>query len=57
MDFALSPEEERFREDLRTLLADLLPADWSSRGLIEPADSDERAALAQRVARALGERR
>ena len=57
MDFALTPEEARFGEDLRAVLADLLPADWSQRGLIEPADSAERAALAERIARALGERR
>jgi len=57
MDFAFSPEEERFREDLRALLADLLPADWSARGLIEPVDSSERAALAERVSRALAERK
>ena len=57
MDFAVTPEEERFGEDLRAVLANLLPADWSQRGLIEPADSAERAALAERVARALGERR
>ena len=57
MDFAFSPEEERFREELRALLTGLLPADWDARGLAAPADSDERAALADRVARALGERR
>ena len=57
MDFAFSPEEARFREDLRALLADLLPADWSSRSLAEPVDSEERAALAERVSRALAERK
>ena len=57
MDFAFSPEEERFREELRTLLAGLLPADWSKRGLAEPVDSEERAALAELVSRQLAERR
>lgn len=57
MDFAFSPEEERFRKDLRTLLSELLPSDWSVRGLAVPVDSDERNALAEQISRALGERR
>ena len=57
MDFAFSPEEARFRKDLRTLLSELLPTDWSLRGLAEPVDSDERNALAEQISRAFGERR
>ena len=57
MDFAFSPEEERFRDELRALLRAQLPADWPTRGLAEPIDSEERHALADVVSRQLARRK
>ena len=57
MDFAFSPEEARFRDELRALLRAQLPADWPTRGLAEPIDSEERHALADVVSRQLAQRK
>ena len=57
MDFAFTPEEERFREELRDLLRSQLPPDWDSRGLAVPLDSAERHALADAISKQLAERR
>ena len=57
MDFAFTPEEERFREELRTLLRSQLPSDWAKRGLAEPIDSEERYALADVITKQLAERK
>ena len=57
MDFAFSPEEARFRDELRALLRAQLPADWPTRGLAEPIDSEERHALADVVSRHLAQRK
>jgi alkylation response protein AidB-like acyl-CoA dehydrogenase len=56
MDFAFTPEEERFREELRGFLAQQLPADWSDRSFLLHADSEERDEIARRVTKALAER-
>ena len=57
MDFAFSREEERFRDELRALLRARLPADWPTRGLAEPIDSEERHAIADVVSRQLARRK
>ncbi|MDA1061737.1 MAG: acyl-CoA dehydrogenase family protein [Chloroflexi bacterium] len=57
MDFAFSPDEERFRDELRTLLRAQLPDDWASRGLAEPIDSAERYALADTISKQLAQRK
>ena len=56
MDFAFSPEEERFRDELNVFLAQQLPADWSDRSFLLAADSEERDEIARRVTKALAER-
>ena len=57
MDFAFTPEEERFREELHQLLLTHLPGDWAKRGLAEPIDSEERHALADLLSKQLAERK
>ncbi|MXZ63235.1 MAG: hypothetical protein F4Y98_06475 [Chloroflexi bacterium] len=57
MDFAFTPEEERFREELHQLLLTNLPGDWAKRGLAEPIDSEERHALADLLSKQLAERK
>jgi 3-oxocholest-4-en-26-oyl-CoA dehydrogenase alpha subunit len=57
MDFSFSPAEERFREELRRVLAGELPGDWSLRAFTGDVDPDEREELAQRMTRALADRR
>jgi alkylation response protein AidB-like acyl-CoA dehydrogenase len=42
MDFSFSPEELKFRNDLRQWLIDSLPAGWGKTAF-EPADEDDRA--------------
>ncbi len=57
MEFDFSPEEERFRQELRDFLAGRLPADWNEQSFILAPDSPERNELAVALARELGERR
>ena len=57
MDFAFTPDEERFREELHQLLLTNLPGDWAKRGLAEPIDSEERHALADLISKQLAERK
>ena len=57
MDFAFTPDEERFREELHQLLLSHLPGDWAKRGLAEPIDSEERHALADLISKQLAERK
>ena len=57
MDFAFTPDEERFREELHQLLLSNLPGDWARRGLAEPIDSEERHALADLISKQLAERK
>ncbi|MDE2696223.1 MAG: acyl-CoA dehydrogenase family protein [Chloroflexota bacterium] len=57
MDFAFTPEEERFRDELHQLLLTNLPGDWAKRGLAEPIDSEERHALADLLSKQLAERK
>ena len=42
MDFNYTPSEDKFRQTLRTWLADALPAGWGDT-IFEPEDEDERA--------------
>lgn len=57
MDFAFTPEEERFREQLRAFLAGQLPEGWDFRDFVGEVGREERAEVAQAVNRALAERR
>ena len=57
MDWSFTPEEERFRAELRAFLADSLPPDWDQRGFALPADSEERLALAHEITNQLARRR
>jgi len=57
MDFDFTPDEERFRAELRELLTSQLPGDWARRGLAEPIDSEERHALADVISKQLADRK
>jgi alkylation response protein AidB-like acyl-CoA dehydrogenase len=57
MEFDFSPEEERFRQELRDFLAGRLPADWDEQSFVLAPDAPERDALAATLARELGDRR
>ena len=57
MDFEFTPEEERFRAELRQVLTSHLPGDWARRGLAEPIDSEERHALADLISKQLADRK
>jgi 3-oxocholest-4-en-26-oyl-CoA dehydrogenase alpha subunit len=57
MDFTFSPDEERFREDVRAFLAGRLPEDWDFRDFVGEVARDERSEVAREVNRALAERR
>ena len=57
MDFEFTPDEERFRAELRQLLTSQLPGDWARRGVAEPIDSEERYALADVISKQLAERK
>ena len=57
MDFAFSPDETRFREELKQFLAGALPDDWDMRDFVGEVHRDERAELAREVNRDLAQRR
>ena len=57
MEFDFSPEEERFRQELRDFLAGRLPADWDEQSFVLAPDAPERDQLAASLARELGDRR
>ena len=57
MEFDFSPEEERFRQELRDFLAGRLPADWDEQSFVLAPDAPERDELAATLARELGARR
>src|SRR5690242_3115778 len=57
MEFEFSPAEEQFRVELRRLLAERLPSDWSTRSLAQPADAEEREALARVISKELATRK
>ncbi|MDA0256187.1 MAG: hypothetical protein DWG83_02035 [Chloroflexi bacterium] len=57
MEFDFSPEEERFRQELRDFLAGRLPADWDEQSFVLAPDAPERDELAGTLARELGDRR
>ena len=57
MDFAFSPDETRFREELKPFLAGALPDDWDMRDFVGEVHRDERAELAREVNRDLAQRR
>ena len=56
MDFTFSPDEERFREELKAFLAGQLPEDWDFRDFVGEVDRTERAELARFVNRELAQR-
>ncbi len=56
MDFAFTPDEERFRTDLRAFLSVQLPADWGARDFLGEIQTDERAAVELAIRRALADR-
>lgn len=56
MDFTFSPDEERFREELKAFLAGQLPEDWDFRDFVGEVDKAERAELARFVNRELAQR-
>lgn len=55
MDFHLSPEDEDFRGELRSFLAEQLPADWHQR--VEDAPPEEIGTFTRRFTQKLAERR
>jgi alkylation response protein AidB-like acyl-CoA dehydrogenase len=57
MEFDFSPSEEQFRAELRQLLSSRLPSDWSTRSLAQPADAEERRALARTISKELADRK
>ncbi len=57
MDFTFTPDEERFREELKAFLAGQLPEDWDFRDFVGEVDQAERAELARFVNRELAQRR
>jgi alkylation response protein AidB-like acyl-CoA dehydrogenase len=57
VEFDFSPEEERFRQELRDFLAGRLPADWDEQSFVLAPDAPERDELAATLARELGDRR
>ena len=57
MEFDFSPSEEQFRAELRQLLAQHLPSDWSNRSLAQAPDAEERRALAQTISKQLADRK
>lgn len=57
MEFDFSPSEEQFRAELRQLLRQQLPSDWSTRSLAQPADAEERRALARAISKQLADRK
>jgi len=57
MDFTFTPDEERFREELKAFLAGQLPEDWDFRDFVGEVDKAERAELARFVNRELAQRR
>ncbi len=57
MEFDFSPEEERFRQELRDFLAGRLPADWDEQSFTLAPDAPERDELAGTLAREFGDRR
>ncbi|MDP2328583.1 MAG: acyl-CoA dehydrogenase family protein [Dehalococcoidia bacterium] len=57
MDFSFTPEEERFREELRAFLAGQLPPDWADREFVGEIRPEERAELARFMNRALADKK
>src|SRR5690606_4514931 len=57
MDFSFTPDEERFREELKAFLAGQLPEDWDFRDFVGEVGKDERAELARVVNGGLADRR
>ena len=53
MEFTFTPEEERFRHELRAFLAAQLPADWSERDFLGDVSRDEQRGVDDAVTRAL----
>lgn len=56
MDYTFTPDEERFRHELRAFLDAQLPAEWSERDFVGDVSLEERIERAGRVDAALAER-
>ena len=57
MDFTFTPDDERFRADLRSFLHARLPDRWPDRDFLGEVSRDERDEVESTIRRALGERR
>ncbi|MGE3855433.1 MAG: acyl-CoA dehydrogenase family protein [Dehalococcoidia bacterium] len=57
MDFTFTAQEERFRADLRALLAARLPAGWGDRAFLGDVPPEEHREVEAAIRRALAERR
>jgi len=57
VDFTFSDAEQQFRDEIRKLLADQLPADYADRAFLEEIPEEERAALATKMTKALADRK
>jgi alkylation response protein AidB-like acyl-CoA dehydrogenase len=57
VDFTFSPDEERFRADLRAFLQARLPAGWSDRAFLGDVPPDEHQEVAAAIRSALADRR
>lgn len=57
MDFTFTPDEERFRTDLRAFLRSRLPERWSDRDFMGDVPPDERLAVEAAIRRSLADRR
>jgi len=57
LDFTFTPDEERFRADLRAFLADRLPAGWSDRAFLGDVPPEEHREVEAAIRRSLAGRR
>ncbi len=57
VDFEFNAAERQFRNEIRRLLTEQLPADYADRAFLEEVPEEERAELAERMTRALADRK
>ncbi len=57
VDFEFNEAERQFRNEIRQLLTEQLPADYADRAFLEEVPEEERAELAERMTRALADRK
>jgi len=57
VDFKFNEAEQQFRDEMRALLSEQLPADYADRAFLEDVSEDERAALAVKMTNALADRK